>query len=64
MVQNRLKEIRMKEYMMNQKEFASFLEIDFRQYNRYEHSIQPSLEVALKMAFKLNKDVKKIFYLD
>lgn len=64
MVQNRLKEIRMREYMMNQIEFATFLKIDFRQYNRYEHSIQPSLEVALKIAAKLSKDVKDIFYLD
>jgi DNA-binding XRE family transcriptional regulator len=64
MIKNRLKEIRMKEYMLNQKDFAEFLGIDFRQYNRYEHIIQPSLEIALKIANKLNKDVKDIFYLD
>ena len=53
----------MKEYMMNQKDFAELLGIDFRQYNRYEHTIQPSLEIALRIAHKLSRDIKDIFYL-
>ncbi len=64
-VKNRLKEIRMQEYMMSQKEFAKFIDINYRQYNKYEHDgIIPYLEVALKIARKLNKQVEDIFYLD
>jgi putative transcriptional regulator len=63
MVQNRLKEIRMKEYMMNQTEFASFLEIDFRQYNRYENGTVPALETALKISSVLKMSVNEIFSL-
>ena len=63
MIKNRLKEIRMKEYMLNQKEFAEMLGVDVRQYNRYEHSMQPSLEVAIKILEKLNKDIRDVFYL-
>lgn len=65
-VKNNLKEIRMKEHMIdNQKEFAKLLEVNYRQYNRYEtDGVVPSLEIALKIAKKLNKNVKDIFYLD
>lgn len=45
----------MKEYMLNQKEFANMLGIDYRQYNRYENGIVPTLEVALKMAKRLKE---------
>lgn len=62
-IKNRLKEIRMKEYMMNQKEFAEFLGIDYRQYNRYENGVVPSLEVVLKICKKLNKNIEQVFYL-
>ena len=37
MVKNRLKEIRMKEYLMNMKEFANLLGINYAQYVRYEN---------------------------
>jgi putative transcriptional regulator len=63
MIVNRLKQIRMKEYMQTQTEFAEMLEISIYQYNRYEHDINPSLEIALKIANKLNRDVKEIFSL-
>lgn len=63
MIKNRLKEIRMKEYMMSQKEFAEFLGVETGQYNRYEHNIVPTLENALKIANKLNRDVRDIFSL-
>ncbi len=64
MVRNKLKEIRMKEYMLNQKEFAEKLDIAQGQFNRYEKELAvPTLEVALKIAYKLNKDVKDIFCL-
>ncbi|WP_027309298.1 helix-turn-helix transcriptional regulator [Caloramator sp. ALD01] len=65
MVKNRLKEIRMREYMMNQKEFAEqVLKIDFRQYSRYEKGTVPSGETLLKIAKALNRKVEDIFYLE
>lgn len=63
-VRNRLKEIRMKEYMMTQKEFAGFLEMDYSMYNRIENNMkQVTLETALKISNKLNKTVNEIFEL-
>ena len=64
MVKNRLKEIRMKEYMCSQTEFAKILEMDYRQYNRYEKETEPKLETAIQIALKLNKKVEDIFYLE
>jgi putative transcriptional regulator len=63
MVKNYLKEIRMKEYMLNKTEFAKLLEIDFRQYSRYENGVVPTSESMLRIAQKLNKKVEDIFYL-
>lgn len=49
---------------MSQKEFAEkILDMDYRQYNRYEHSVCPSLEVALKISYKLKIPVEEIFRL-
>ncbi|WFD12354.1 helix-turn-helix domain-containing protein [Tepidibacter hydrothermalis] len=64
-VKNNLKSIRMREYMIdNQKEFAKLLGVNYRQYNRYEtEGVVPSLEIALKIASKLNKKVEDVFYL-
>lgn len=63
-VRNRLKEIRMKEYMLTQKEFAKFLGINYAMYNQIEnHRQQPTLETALKISKKLNKTVNEIFEL-
>ncbi len=63
-VKNRLKEIRMKEYMMNMKEFAKVLDINYRQYTDYEKGVVPQAETMLKIAKKLNKRVEEIFYLE
>ncbi len=64
MIKNKLKDIRMREYAMNQTEFSELLDISISQYNRYENNTgYPSLEIALKIAYKLNKDVKDIFSL-
>lgn len=62
-VRNRLKEIRMKEYMLSQKEFAELIGMNYRQYNRYEHESTPDGETMLKMAKALNRKVEDIFYL-
>jgi len=63
-VGNRLKEIRMKEYLMNQKEFSEILGVNYRQYNKYENGVVPYLEVALNICKKLNKPLEQVFYLE
>jgi putative transcriptional regulator len=60
---NKLKEIRMKEYMKTQKEFALILGLNYRQYNRYENGTVPESETMLKIAKALNRSVEEIFYL-
>jgi len=63
-VKNRLKEIR-HDRRMNQIQFAEFLGVAQYQYNRYElQRQQPTLEMALRIAEKLNMPVEQIFYLD
>lgn len=65
MVKNKLKEIRMKEYMMEKSEFAKFLNIAVTTYYNWENGdSKPPLEKALEIAEKLNKDVKEIWYLE
>jgi DNA-binding XRE family transcriptional regulator len=64
MVKNRLKEIRMREYMMNKTQFADMLDINYKQYIKYEIDTVPSLEIALKISDKLNRSVNEIFYLE
>ncbi|WP_238886369.1 helix-turn-helix transcriptional regulator [Clostridium sp. YIM B02551] len=60
-LKNKLKEIRMKEYMINQKEFAEFLGLNRSQYNKYENNKeQPSIEVFYKIAKKLNRKIDDI----
>lgn len=64
MVKNRLKEIRMGEYLMSKRDFAAHLQIIEQQYLRYENGLSnPSLEIALKIAKVLNKHLDDIWYL-
>lgn len=64
-MKNRLKEIRMKEYMMKQKEFAEFLGVNNKSYFAWEkETIKPSIEIALEIAKKLNRRVEDIWYLE
>ena len=65
MVKNRLREIRMREYMMNQKEFAELLKVDDKTYSSWEinHS-RPNLERALEVAKILNKNIEDIWFLE
>ena len=61
-VRNRLKEIRMKEYMLNQKEFAELIGVLPDNYSRIEsNKAQLSLERAILIAQKLNRHVEDIF---
>lgn len=62
---NRLREIRHELMIDKQNEMADLLGIQQQQYNRYEkQNVQPSLEVALRMAKKIKKSVEDIFYLE
>ena len=62
---NRLREIRHEMMIDKQNEMAELLDIAQSQYNRYErHAAQPTLDVALRIAKKLNKKVEDIFFVD
>ena len=64
-VKCKLKEIRMKEYMLSQTELANKLGIDIKSYSNWEREIsRPKLEIALEIAIKLNKKVEEIWYLE
>ena len=64
-VKNKLKHIRMREYCMNQKEFADYLNIKITSYCNWENNLsRPTLEKALEISNKLNKDIKDIWYLE
>lgn len=65
MVKNRLKEIRMKEYVMSPGEFAEFLGMSIKTYSGWENEFsRPTLEKALYISKKLNKNVNEIWYLE
>lgn len=64
-VKNRLKEIRMKKYMMERPEFADFIGIELKTYYGLEsgHST-PKLEKALEIAEKIGERIDYVWYLD
>lgn len=63
MLKNRLKEIRMREYMMNQKDFANMLKIDRGTYSRIENMKKSvSLENAFDISEKLNLKIEDIWF--
>ena len=65
LLDNKLKEIRMREFMFTQKEFSSFLSIPESQFYRYEmKKSQPSLEIALKIAQKLDRPISEIWWIE
>jgi len=62
-LKNRLKEIRMREYIMNSKDFAKMLGINHTTYSNWETCVsKPTLDVAFETAKKLNKRVDEIWY--
>jgi len=64
MVKNKLKEIRMREYMMEPSEFAKLIDVNIKAYYQWESELsKPSLEKALEISLKLNKNVNDIWYL-
>lgn len=64
-VKNRLREIRMKEYMMNPGEFSKHIGTDIKNYNNWESNrSKPKLELAMSIALKLNKNIEEIWYFE
>lgn len=64
MVKNRLKEIRMREYMLNQKDFCRLIGISQSTYNPIENNTkQGNAETILLIAKGLNRRVEEIWYL-
>ena len=64
-LKNRLHEIRHDLRIDRQIEMAYMLGLLQQQYNRYERNqVQPTLEMAIRIAHKLNKQVEEIFYID
>ncbi|GEM_PF-452831 len=65
MVKNRLKEIRMREYMMKQNEFCKLIKISQSTYSTIEsNKIQGNIENILIIAKALNRRVEDIWYLE
>jgi len=63
-IKNNLKEIRMREYMLNSVEFAKILGLDIKNYSNWENNIsRPKLELALEISIKLKRTVNDIWYL-
>lgn len=65
-VKNKLKEIRMKELMIESKsEFARYLGVKEHAYIKWENEeSSPNMELALLVAEKLNRKVDDIWYLE
>jgi putative transcriptional regulator len=65
MVKNRLKEIRMREYMLNSSEFAKMIHISLSTYSQIESNKQQgNIDTILKIAKALNRKVEDIWYLE
>lgn len=64
MIKNKLKEIRMKEYMIESKsEFARMLNVPVQTYIKWENEeSSPNLDLAFTIAKKLNRTVIDIWY--
>ena len=62
-IKSKLKEIRMKEYMLNCREFSKMLEVPLSTYSQWENSqTYPSLPKAFEVCKKLNKKVNEVWY--
>lgn len=62
-VKNKLKEIRMREFLKNQSEFAKELEVPLTTYSQWERGTSnPTLEKAFEIAKKLNREIHDIWH--
>ena len=65
MVKNKLREIRMREFMMEPQEFANYIGVNYKTYYSWEKGTAgPSLETALKVAKILNRKIEDVWYLE
>lgn len=66
MLRCRLKEIRLKEFMIDSKtEFARKLGIPIQTYTNWEKELSyPNLKLAYEIAEKLDKEITQIWYLE
>ena len=63
-VKNNLRAIRMSEYVMEPREFSELINVNIKAYYQWESELsRPSLEKALEISLKLNKNVNDIWYL-
>jgi len=61
---NKLKEIKMRDYIRKPEEFAKLINTNIKSYYSYDINFsKPTLEKTLKIASKLNKTLYKIWYL-
>jgi putative transcriptional regulator len=64
-VKNRLKEIRMREYMMSVSDFANLLQAKLSTYSRWENGDNyPALEKAFEISKILHKSINDIWFDD
>lgn len=64
-IKNRLKEIRIENGFLSQKDFAKYLGIDRYQYGKYERNVfQPNIEIVFKICILLDIDIKNMFYFE
>lgn len=62
-IKNRLKEIRMREYMISAVEFSKLIDVKKSTYSQWENELNnPTLEKAFEVARKLNKNINEIWY--
>jgi Predicted transcriptional regulators len=64
-IKNRLRDIRMREYALEPKEFAEMLGVNTRTYYSWElGKAIPSMKEGLRVSNKLNKKLEDIWYLE
>ncbi|PWX20922.1 helix-turn-helix transcriptional regulator [Clostridium perfringens] len=64
-MKNKLREIRMREFLMNSGEFARMLGVNLKTYSNWEKNrSRPQLEEGLRIAKVLNRAVEDIWSLE
>ena len=64
-MKNNFRVIRMREFVLDVGAFAKMLEVDSKTYSNWEKErSQPKLEIAIKVAKKLNRKVEDIWLID
>ncbi|MBU3173385.1 helix-turn-helix transcriptional regulator [Clostridium estertheticum] len=62
-IKNKLREIRMREYMLSQKDFCEVLKINVRTYSPLENNkVQGNIETIFFICKNLHKKIEDIWY--